>query len=29
MNFFGAKADEGVFLGYAIQSHAYKVYNKR
>jgi len=26
---FDAKADEGVFLGYAIQSHAYKVYNKR
>jgi len=26
---FDAKADEGVFLGYATQSHAYKVYNKR
>jgi len=26
---FDAKADEGVFLGYAIQSHAYRVYNKR
>ena len=25
---FDAKADEGVFLGYAIQSHAYRVYNK-
>jgi len=24
-----AKADEGVFLGYATQSHAYRVYNKR
>ena len=24
-----AKADECVFLGYAIQSHAYRVYNKR
>ena len=26
---FDAKADEAVFLGYAIQSHAYRVYNKR
>jgi len=26
---FDAKADEGVFLGYATQSHAYRVYNKR
>ena len=26
---FYAKADKGVFLGYAIQSHAYRVYNKR
>ena len=26
---FDSKADEGVFLGYAINSHAYKVYNKR
>ena len=26
---FDAKTDEGVFLGYAIQSHAYRVYNKR
>jgi len=26
---FDAKADEGVFLGYATQSHAYKVHNKR
>jgi len=26
---FDSKADEGVFLGYAIQSHAYRVYNKR
>ena len=26
---FDAKADEGVFLGYATQSHAYIVYNKR
>jgi len=26
---FDAKADEGVFLGYAIQSHAYGVYYKR
>jgi len=25
---FDAKADEGVFLGYATQSHAYRVYNK-
>ena len=25
---FDAKADEGVFLGYAAQSHAYGVYNK-
>jgi len=25
---FDAKANEGVFLGYAIQSHAYRVYNK-
>ena len=24
-----AKANEGVFLGYATQSHAYRVYNKR
>jgi len=26
---FDAKADKGVFLGYATQSHAYRVYNKR
>jgi len=26
---FDAKVDEGVFLGYAIQIHAYRVYNKR
>jgi len=26
---FDVKADEGVFLGSATQSHAYKVYNKR
>jgi len=26
---FDAKADEGAFLGYATQSHAYIVYNKR
>jgi len=26
---FDAKADEGIFLGYAINSHAYRVYNKR
>jgi len=26
---FDAKANEGVLLGYATQSHAYKVYNKR
>jgi len=26
---FDAKADEGVFLGHATQSHAYRVYNKR
>jgi len=26
---FDAKGDEGVFLGYAIQSHPYRVYNKR
>jgi len=26
---FDAKMDEGVFLGYATQSHAYRVYNKR
>jgi len=26
---FDAKADEGFFLGYATQSHAYRVYNKR
>jgi len=24
-----AKADEGVFLGYAIYGHPYRVYNKR
>jgi len=26
---FDAKTDKGVFLGYATQSHAYRVYNKR
>ena len=26
---FDAKADEGVFLGYAIHNHAYRVYNER
>jgi len=26
---FDSKADEGIFLGYAINSHAYRVYNKR
>ena len=25
---FDAKMDEGIFLGYATNSHAYKVYNK-
>jgi len=28
-NKFDAKFDEEIFLGYAINSHAYKVYNKR
>jgi len=26
---FGSKADKGIFLGYTINSHAYRVYNKR
>jgi len=26
---FDSKADEGIFLGYAINSHTYRVYNKR
>jgi len=26
---FDSKADEGIFLGYATNSHAYRVYNKR
>jgi len=26
---FDAKVDDGVFLGYTNQSHAYRVYNKR
>jgi len=26
---FESKADEGIFLGYSSQSHAYKAYNKR
>jgi len=26
---FDLKTDEGIFLGYAINSHAYRVYNKR
>ena len=26
---FDSKADEGIFLGYSSQSHAYKAYNKR
>ena len=26
---FDSKANEGIFLGYAINSHAYRVYNKR
>jgi len=26
---FDAKVNEGIFLGYATQSHAYRVYNKR
>jgi len=26
---FDAKADEGIFLGYSLHSHAYRVYNKR
>jgi len=26
---FDAKADEGIFLGYILCSHAYKVYNKK
>ena len=26
---FDSKADEGIFLGYSSQSHAYRAYNKR
>ena len=26
---FDAKADEGIFLGYSLHSHAYRVYNRR
>ena len=26
---FDVKVDESVFLGYAIHSHVYRVYNKR
>ena len=26
---FDSKADKGIFLGYAISSHSYRVYNKR
>jgi len=26
---FDAKADEGIFLGYTINNHPYRVYNKR
>jgi len=26
---FDAKVDEGIFLGHASNSHAYRVYNKR
>jgi len=26
---FDVKADNGIFLGYSLTSHAYKVYNKR
>jgi len=26
---FDARANEGIFLGYTTNSHAYKVYNKR
>jgi len=26
---FDSKVDEGIFLGYAINNHAYRVYNKR
>ena len=26
---FDAKSDEGIFLGYSLQSKAYRIYNKR
>jgi len=26
---FDAKADQGIFLGYSLSSHAYRVYNKK
>jgi len=26
---FDSKADEGIFLGYSLHGHAYRVYNKR
>jgi len=26
---FNAKADKGIFLGYSLSSHAYRVYNKK
>ena len=26
---FDAKSDEGIFLGYSVNSQAYRVYNKR
>jgi len=26
---FDSKTDEGIFLGYALHSHAYRVYNRR
>ena len=29
MDKFDPKADEGIFLGYSLNSHAYRVYNRR
>jgi len=29
MGKFDAKSDEGIFLGYSLHSHAYRVYNRR
>jgi len=26
---FDAKSDEGIFLGYDLNGHAYRIYNKR